>query len=212
MPIPIAQRQASPFSRASGKECACGDLLSPSDRDEPIHLRPACRDVYVSTQMDTVAWILTALLMVAGLIGSVVPLLPGAALILAGAVVHQLMLGDERGVGWWVIAALFVMALFSYVIDFLAGSMGAKRFGASKWGAWGGVVGAIVGLFFGLPGLILGPVIGVLAGELILARKELRAAAFASWGTVVGTLLGVLGKFIVAVAMVATFWIALAWK
>ena len=162
--------------------------------------------------MDTVAWILTVLLMAAGVIGSVVPLIPGAALILAGAILHQLLLGDERGAGWWVIAVLFVMAIFSYVMDFLAVSLGAKRFGASKWGAWGGLLGAMVGLFFGLPGLILGPVVGVLAGELIVARKDIGPAAFASWGTIVGTLLGVLGKFLVAVAMVATFWVALVWK
>ena len=162
--------------------------------------------------MDTLAWVLTALLMMVGLIGSVVPFLPGAALILAGAVVHQLMLGEGSSVGWWVIGGLAVMAASSYVVDILASALGARRYGASKWGAWGGFIGAIVGLFFGIPGLLLGPVIGVLAGELILARKELGPAAAASWGTVVGTLLGVLGKFIIAVAMVGVFCLSLWWK
>ncbi|OAI42433.1 hypothetical protein AYO41_04355 [Verrucomicrobia bacterium SCGC AG-212-E04] len=162
--------------------------------------------------METLAWILTGLLMVAGIIGSVVPFLPGAALILAGAVVHQLMLGDTGGAGWWVIGALVLMAVLSYVVDIAASALGAKRYGASKWGVWGGFIGAIVGLFFGIPGLLLGPIIGVLAGELILARKEWRQAASASWGTVLGTLLGVFGKFVIAVAMVAVFAAALWWK
>lgn len=162
--------------------------------------------------MDTLAWILTAFLMIVGVIGSVVPFLPGAALILVGAVVHQLMLGNDASAGWWVVGVLAVMAVLSYVVDIAASALGAKRYGASKWGVWGGFIGAIVGLFFGIPGLLLGPIIGVLAGELILARKEFRAAASASWGTVLGTLLGVLGKFVIAVAMVGVFWVSLLWR
>jgi uncharacterized protein YqgC (DUF456 family) len=159
--------------------------------------------------METLAWTLTILLMVVGVIGSIVPYIPGAALIVAGAVVHQLMLGDGGASGWWIIGVLFIMAVLSYVVDILAGAMGARRYGASKWGAWGGFIGAIVGLFFGLPGLLLGPVIGVMAGELILARKQIGAAASASWGTILGSLLGVLGKFLIAMAMAAVFWLSL---
>ena len=162
--------------------------------------------------METLAWILVIILLVAGIIGSVVPYIPGAALIVAGAVVYQLMLGDGGMAGWWIIGVLLIMAILSYVVDVVAGAMGARRFGASKWGAWGGFIGAIVGLFFGLPGLLLGPVIGVLAGELILARKQIGAAASASWGTVLGSLVGVLGKFLIAMAMVAVFCIFLWWK
>ena len=162
--------------------------------------------------MDTLVWIFVIILMIAGVIGSVVPYVPGAALILAGAVVHQLALGSDGTRGWWIVGFLFVMAIASYVVDIVAGAMGARRYGASKWGAWGGFIGAIVGLFFGLPGLLLGPVIGVLAGELILARKQIGAAASASWGTVLGSLLGVLGKFLIAMAMVAVFCLSLWWK
>src|SRR5450631_510689 len=127
--------------------------------------------------MEALAWTLVIFLMVAGIVGSVVPYIPGAALILAGAVVHQLALGSDGNKGWWIIGVLLVMAILSYVVDVVAGAMGARRYGASKWGAWGGFLGAIVGLFFGLPGLLLGPVIGVLAGELILARKQIGPAA-----------------------------------
>jgi uncharacterized protein YqgC (DUF456 family) len=162
--------------------------------------------------METLAWTLVILLMVAGIVGSIVPYIPGAALILAGAVAHQLMLGNGRTAGWWMIGVLVVMAVLSYVVDIVAGAMGARRYGASKWGAWGGFIGAIVGLFFGLPGLLLGPVIGVLAGELILARKQIGAAASASWGTILGSLVGVLGKFLIAMAMVAVFCLSLWWK
>ena len=162
--------------------------------------------------METLTWILIVTLMIVGVIGSILPFIPGATLILAGAVVHQLVFGGDNMKGWWIVGILLLLTVLSYVVDIVAGALGARRFGASKWGAWGGFVGAIVGLFFGLPGLLLGPIIGVLAGELILARKEIGPAAQASWGTIVGSLLGVLGKFLIAMVMVTVFCLSLWWK
>ena len=161
--------------------------------------------------MEVLAWVLIVALMIVGVIGSIVPLIPGAALIIAGAVVHQLVFGGDEMRGWWVVGILVVLGVLSYVVDLAAGAMGAKRFGASKWGVWGGFLGAMVGLFFGIPGLLLGPILGVLAGELVLARKELGPAASASWGTIIGSLLGVLGKFVLAMLMVAIFCLSL-WR
>jgi len=162
--------------------------------------------------MDTLVWILTALLMLVGLVGTVVPLIPGAALIVAGAALHQGLLPDGQSVGWGWVLVLIGLAVLSSGVDLLASALGARRFGASKWGALGGLLGAIVGLFFSLPGLILGPIVGVILAELLVARKEWRAAARASWGTIVGTLLGALGKLVVAVGMVGLFWALLLWR
>ncbi len=162
--------------------------------------------------MDMVVWILTGLLLLAGLVGSVAPVLPGAALIVLGVALHQALLPEGESVGWGIVLILLVLAALSAGVDFVAGSLGAKRFGASKWGAWGGLAGAVIGLFFGLPGLLLGPVIGVVAAELVIAQKQLPAAARAGWGTIVGGLLGALGKLVIAVVMVGIFWGALLWR
>ncbi len=162
--------------------------------------------------METLVWIVTALLMIAGLIGTLVPLIPGAALIVAGAVLHQMALPEGESVGWGVIVVLLLLALISYAVDFAASALGAKRFGASKWGALGALLGAIVGLFFSLPGMLIGPIVGVFAAEILFARKQMKQAARASWGTIVGALLGALGKLALAVLMVALFWAALLWR
>src|SRR4029453_3474207 len=118
--------------------------------------------------MTALWWTLIILLIVVGVIGTVVPLLPGTTLILAGAVVHKLVFTEgSHTLRWWVIGGMFVLMIVSSAIDFISGAIGAKYFGATRWGAVGGLIGAIVGIFFGLPGIFIGPLVGVLAGELI---------------------------------------------
>src|SRR5258708_3408454 len=99
--------------------------------------------------MTALWWTLVVVLMLAGLVGTMLPLLPGSTLIFAGAVLHKLTL-DPSGtkVSWWTIGGLFALMLVSYAIDFFSGAVGAKYFGATKLGAIGGFVGAIVGMFF----------------------------------------------------------------
>jgi uncharacterized protein len=155
--------------------------------------------------MTVLWWTLIILLIVVGLIGTVVPLLPGSTLILAGAVVHRLVFtSGPHTLSWWVIAAMFVLMITSYVIDFISGAMGAKYFGATRWGAIGGFIGAIVGVFFGLPGIFIGPLVGVLAGELI-GGKQLVAAGKSTWGTLLGTTAGMIAKLVIALVMVGLF-------
>lgn len=154
--------------------------------------------------MDFIWWLIAIVLMAVGLIGTVLPVVPGTAIILAAALLHQIMLGSERSLGWWNIAALVLLTLLSYALEFFAGYFGAKRFGATKWGAFGAVVGAIAGLFFPFPGLIIGPVVGALAGEL-MAGKRLVSAGRAGWGTLLGNLAGMLGKLAIGLVMVSWF-------
>ena len=154
--------------------------------------------------MELLWWLFAIALMAVGLIGTVLPAVPGAIIILAAAVIHQVMLGTERSLGWWNVAALAVLALMSYALEFAAGYFGAKRFGATKWGAFGATLGAIVGLFFPFPGLIVGPVVGAIAGEL-LAGKLLVSAGRAGWGTLLGNLAGMIGKLTIGLVMVSWF-------
>ena len=155
----------------------------------------------------TLWWTLTLFLMLAGVIGTVVPLLPGTTIILGAAILHHFVLGEAQSVGWWTIAGLGVLTVVSFGLDIVSGSLGAKWFGATKWGAFGGIVGAIVGVFFFPLGLFLGPMIGVLLGEL-LGGKELLPAGKSTWGTLLGTTAGMVGKLSVAVLMVAWFLVA----
>ena len=152
-------------------------------------------------------WTLTLALMLIGLAGTVVPLLPGTTVILGAAILHHFMLGEARSVGWWTIAGLAVLTVISYVLDILSGSLGAKWFGATRWGAFGGIVGAIVGMFFFPWGLFLGPMIGVLLCEL-LGGKGLLPAGKTTWGTLLGTTAGMVSKLALAAVMIAWFVIA----
>lgn len=145
--------------------------------------------------------------MAIGLIGSVLPIFPGTTLILAAAISHRFMLGPAKSIGWWSIAALVVLTLASYALDFAGSWYGARRFGATRWGVAGAVVGALIGLFFGLPGFLIGPIIGTLAGEII-GGKRLVAAGRAGWGALLGNLAGMLAKLLIALAMVSWFLIA----
>lgn len=158
--------------------------------------------------MDLFWWIAALFLMLAGLVGTVVPLLPGAVLILAGAVIHHLGLGEEKSVGWTTLIVLLVFVLIAQALDIVSGSIGAKYFGATRWGAIGAILGAVVGLFFGLPGLFLGPLVGVLLGEL-LGGKGILPAGRSTWGSLLGTTAGIMGKLAIAVAMIAWFFTAL---
>jgi len=158
--------------------------------------------------MDILWWTLTIVLMLAGLVGTALPILPGSLLILSGAVLHRLTLGPAHSVGWWTIVGLTVLMIVSHVLDFMSGSLGAKYFGATRWGAIGGTIGAIVGLFFGILGVFIGPLIGVLLGEL-LGGSGILPATRSTWGTIVGTTAGIFAKVIIGLVMIGWFAVAL---
>ena len=161
--------------------------------------------------MEITLTIVSILLAVAGFIGSFLPIVPGPALILVGAVINRAFQWETSPVSWFTIILLALGVILSAVVDFFASLMGAKKFGASKWGIWGALLGAIVGLFLGIPGLILGPIVGALGGELI-AGKKLDAASKASFGTLVGTLAGMVGKVAISACMMALLITDLFWN
>ena len=154
--------------------------------------------------MELFWWLVAVILMALGLIGTAVPVFPGTTIIFGAAVLHRVALGAARSCGLSALIVLAVLMLVSYALDAAAGYIGAKRFGATRWGLLGGIIGGLVGLFFGLPGLFLGPVIGAVGGELI-GGKRLVKAGRAGWGTILGTLAGMMAKIVLGLAMVAIF-------
>jgi uncharacterized protein YqgC (DUF456 family) len=154
--------------------------------------------------MELFWWLFTIVLFAVGLIGTIAPVLPGTTIILAAAVIHRIMLGPEKSIGWRTIAVLVLLTLATYAIDVLAGYFGAKYFGATKWATFGAIAGALIGLLFGILGLFVGPVVGAIAGEFI-AGKRMIDAGRAGWGSLLGNIGGMLAKLIVALAMITIF-------
>ena len=153
--------------------------------------------------IEIMLWLLAFILTAAGMAGLVFPVLPGAPVLFSGLVVAAWAEGFEH-VSTGTLIVLGVMAVLMYLVDFLAGAFGAKRFGASNRAIIGAALGAIVGIFFGIPGILLGPFIGAVLGELT-AQSDLRAAGRAGVGATVGLALGVAAKLALAFAMLGTF-------
>ncbi len=156
--------------------------------------------------MELFWWLLTVILFAVGLIGTVLPVFPGTIIILAGALLHRLMLGPEKSIGWRTIAILVLLTFATYALDFLSGYFGARFFGATKWGMFGAMLGALLGIFFGIVGLFIGPVIGAVLGEFI-AGKRMIDAGLAGWGSLLGNLGAVIGKLLIALVMIAIFFL-----
>jgi len=148
-------------------------------------------------------WILAALIVVSGLVGTIVPALPGIPIILAGLVLAAWSTGFEP-VGWGTIGVLGALTALSVMIDFLAAALGAQRLGASQRAFWGATLGAIVGMFFGLPGIILGPFLGAVLAELTSGRGAQQAGR-SGYGVWLGIVLGTAAKLAIAFLMLGIF-------
>jgi len=133
------------------------------------------------------------LLVAAGIVGLVLPAVPGIALVFLGAV--AIAAADEfTRVGPWTLALIALLAIAASVLDYLAGVLGAKKFGASRWGVAGALLGLVLGLPLGLPGLVFGPAAGAVVLEL-LRDPDARRAGRAGFGTLVGLLVGTAIKY-----------------
>jgi len=148
-------------------------------------------------------YIAAAVLILVGLIGTVVPALPGVPLVFGGMLLAAWADGFQH-VGVGTLIVLGVLTVLALAVDFVAGLAGAKRVGASKHALWGAAIGTIVGIFFGIPGLLLGPFVGALIGELI-AGGTLQRAANVGAGAWIGFLIGTVLKLGVCFAMLGIF-------
>jgi uncharacterized protein YqgC (DUF456 family) len=148
-------------------------------------------------------WIVVVLLMAAGVAGSVLPVLPGPPLVVAGALVHAIAT-DFTPIGAGRLAMLAALAGLAYVLEYGVTALGARRLGGSRWGMAGAVIGGVVGLFLGPLGLLIGPLLGAIAGEL-LATGELERGVRSGLGAALGAVAGVVLKLAVSVTMVGLF-------
>lgn len=150
-----------------------------------------------------ILWILAAILALTGLSGMLLPLLPGAPFLFLG-LLFGAWAEDFRYVGLGTLLVLAVLAALTYLVEFVASILGAKVYGGSRRAMLGAAVGGVVGLFLGLPGILLGPMAGAVLGELSLQRS-LNQAGRAGFGTVVGMAIGVAGKLTIGIAMLGLF-------
>jgi uncharacterized protein YqgC (DUF456 family) len=148
-------------------------------------------------------WLAALLCVVAGLAGLVLPALPGAPLLLLGLVLAA-WAEDFAHVGPGMLVLLGFLAALTYVADFLASAFGARRFGASSRAVVGAALGGVVGLFFGVAGVLVGPFTGAVLGELS-ARRSLGDAGRAGVGATLGLVLGLALKIALAVSMLGLF-------
>ncbi len=152
-------------------------------------------------------WALSVLLIVAGLAGTVLPALPGTAFVLAGIVLGA-WIDDFTRVPVWVVGVCTVLAVLAWVLDYVAGLLGARRAGASKQALIGAAVGTVVGLFMGIVGVLFMPLVGAAVGEY-LARRDERQAVAVGVATWLGIMAGLLAKVVLACVMIGIFIVAL---
>jgi len=151
----------------------------------------------------TALGVVVAVLMLAGLVGAVVPFLPGTPLVFAGALVYAIAT-DFTPVGGGRLAILAVLAIAGWALEHVAGALGARRAGGGRAAVVGAIIGTLIGLAFAPLGLLLGPIGGAIAGELLSGRDP-AGSVRTGIGTALGVLGGVVAHFAFALTMVALF-------
>ena len=157
--------------------------------------------------MNVALWILAVALIVVGVIGTVLPVLPGAILVLAGITLAAWIDGFTR-IPVWLLGVFGAMTAVAWVIDYVAAAAGAKRAGASRYAIIGAAIGTVAGILTGLWGLLFMPLVGAAIGEYVAQRDAYRAGkvGLATW---IGLLLGTVAKLAIVLAMVGIFAVAM---
>lgn len=153
--------------------------------------------------MTVLLWILVAVMLVAGLAGTVLPALPGPTLVFAGILLAA-WIDDFTRITWWAVVAAGVLAVITWVIDMAASMAGAKRVGASPLAIAGAAIGTVAGIFTGFVGLLFLPLAGAAIGEFI-AKRDLVGAGKAGFATWLGMLIGTVLKVAIVFAMLGLF-------
>lgn len=152
-------------------------------------------------------WLASAVLILLGLAGTVLPLLPGTLLVWSGVLLGA-WIDDFTRVGVGSVVVISVLAALAWALDFVAGWMGAKRAQASNLALTGAAIGTVAGLSMGLVGVLFMPLVGAAVGEYWAQRDQLRSAKVA-WATWIGLLLGMAAKVVLSFVMVGIFLLAL---
>lgn len=156
---------------------------------------------------DIVWWVLSTALIVLGLLGIVLPALPGTVLVLAGIVLGA-WIDDFTRVSTLAVSSVAVLAIIAWALDYVAALLGARRAGASRQALIGAALGTVAGLFMGLVGVLFMPLVGAAFGEWLARRDEMRAmhVGFATW---VGLMIGMVAKVAIAFIMIGIYIVAL---
>ena len=145
--------------------------------------------------------------MLVGIIGCIVPGLPGAPIAYAGLWIAQA--SECVDFSWQFLLIWGIVTIVVAVLDYFVPAWGTKYFGGTKYGVWGSTIGVFAGLIFGAVGVIVCPLIGAVIGELI-GGKEVEDAFKAGWGSFIGLLCGTLLKLIccglMTVALIQAIW------
>ena len=157
--------------------------------------------------MEVVLLILAGLCIVIGIIGCIVPGLPGVPVAYAGLWIAQ---ATERvDFSWQMLLIWGIVTVVVSILDYVVPAWGTKQFGGTKYGVWGSTIGVFAGLFFGAAGVIIGPLVGAIIGEII-GGKELAQALRAGWGSFISLLFGTILKLIccglMASALIQAIW------
>ena len=151
--------------------------------------------------------VLAFLMMLIGLIGCIVPGLPGTPIAYIGLWIAQAT--EKIHFSWQFLLIWGIVVVIISVLDYVVPALGTKHYGGTKWGVWGSTIGVFVGLFFGAMGVIFGPLVGAVIGELI-SGKQFNDALKAGWGSFVGILFGTILKLIacglMTVALIQAVW------
>ena len=153
--------------------------------------------------LQLVWYALAAMLIVVGLVGTILPILPGVPIVFGGMLLAAWADGFAH-VGTRTLVVLGLLTVFTIIVDFVAGILGAKKVGASRYAVIGAVLGTVIGIFFDLPGILLGPFFGALIGELV-AGGTLRKATGVGVGAWLGFLVGAVLKLAICFAMLGIF-------
>ncbi len=152
---------------------------------------------------DTLLWVLSTALIVVGVAGTVLPALPGTLFVLGGIVLGA-WIDDFTRVGAVIVTLVSVLAVLAWVLDYVAGLLGAKKAGASRQAIVGAALGTVAGLFMGLVGVLFMPLIGAAIGEFA-ARKDHRRAVKVGVATWLGIMVGLVSKVVIAFMMIGLF-------
>jgi len=152
-------------------------------------------------------YLLSALLIVGGIAGAILPVLPGIPMIFGGIWLAAAV-DEYHHLGWGWLIAIGIVGAVGVALDFVSASLGAKKLGATPRALWGAGIGTTVGMFFGIPGLIIGPFAGAVVGELSSGKSILRSAhvGVSTW---VGMLVGMMAKVVISFLMLGMAGVAL---
>lgn len=152
---------------------------------------------------ETLLWVLSVVLIVVGVAGTVLPALPGTLFVLGGILLGA-WIDDFTRVGWVVVTIVSVLAVLAWVLDYVAGLLGARKAGASRQAIIGAALGTVAGLFMGLVGVLFMPLVGAAIGEFI-AQKDHQRAVKVGVATWLGIMAGLVSKVVIAFMMIGLF-------